>query len=119
LATLVIGIVAIVLATTMQNVLNMMLYSYAFMVSGLFVPVIGTMVMKHPSSKAALSAMVFGGGTTLILILSEIALPFGLDANFYGITISAIIFVVIQSLHKNNKHHLPSLNDLPSRNADS
>ena len=40
LITLAIGAVAIVLATNMQNVLELMLYSYAFMVSGLLVPVL-------------------------------------------------------------------------------
>jgi len=100
LATLVIGILAIILATMMQNVLDLMLYSYAFMVSGLFVPVLGTMFLKKPSAKAALYSMLIGGGTTLILILTEITLPFGLDANFFGITFSAIVFVFIQSFHK-------------------
>lgn len=100
LATLVIGILAIFLATKMQNVLDLMLYSYAFMVSGLFVPVLGFMFLKTPSAKAAMYAMLLGGGTTLALILTELALPFGLDANFFGITLSAIVFTSIQSLHK-------------------
>jgi hypothetical protein len=35
----------------MQNVLELMLYSYAFMVSGLFVPVIGALFLEksHPT----------------------------------------------------------------------
>ena len=101
LATLLIGTLAIILATMMENVLDLMLYSYAFMVSGLFVPVLGTLFLKKPSAKAALYSMLFGGATTLILILTEMTLPFGLDANFFGITLSAIVFVLIQSLHKN------------------
>ena len=100
LATFAIGTLAIILATMMQNVLDLMLYSYAFMVSGLFVPVLGTLFLKNPSSKAALYSMIFGGGITLILILTEFPLPFGLDANFFGITFSVIVFVLIQSLHK-------------------
>jgi SSS family solute:Na+ symporter len=34
----------------MQNVLELMLYSYAFMVSGLFIPVLGALFWKksHP-----------------------------------------------------------------------
>lgn len=100
LATLVIGILAILLATKMQNVLDLMLYSYAFMVSGLFVPVLGFMFLKKPSAKAAMYAMLLGGGTTLVLILTEIALPFGLDANFFGITLSATVFILIQKWFK-------------------
>lgn len=106
LATLVIGILAIFLATKMQNVLDLMLYSYAFMVSGLFVPVLGFMFLKKPSSMAAMFAMLFGGGTTLTLILTKATLPFDLDANFFGITISASIFILIQVLSKRlTKNH--------------
>lgn len=100
LATLVIGTLAIFLATVMQNVLSLMLYSYAFMVSGLFVPVLGAIFLKNPSSTAALFSMLIGGATTLILILTEIPLPLDLDANFFGITLSAIVLITIQKIHE-------------------
>lgn len=100
--TLVIGAVAIVLATMMHSVLDMMLYSYAFMVSGLLVPVLGTLIFKNPNSKAALVAMILGGTTTLVLIISKLSLPFGLDANFFGISASAISFLIIQNT--GNRH---------------
>ncbi len=91
-----IGVLAIILATQMQSVLDLMLYSYAFMVSGLFVPVLGMLFIKKPKPIAAILAMIGGGGTTLILILSNIELPYSLDANLFGITMSAILFIVIQ-----------------------
>jgi len=95
IATLIIGVLAIVLATMMQNVLDLMLYSYAFMVSGLFVPVLGSLFLKKPSNLAALFSMILGGGTTLFLIITNFNLPYNLDANFFGITISAITFSLI------------------------
>ncbi|MDW7694724.1 sodium:solute symporter family protein [Flammeovirgaceae bacterium SG7u.111] len=94
--TLLIGAIAILIATSMQNVLELMLYSYAFMVSGLLVPVLGMLFLKKPNSMAAMTAMVLGGGTTLALILFETELPYGLDANFFGIAISAMSFSIIQ-----------------------
>ncbi|MCO6149187.1 sodium:solute symporter [Flavobacterium sp. NRK1] len=99
--TLIIGALAIVLATNMQNVLELMLYSYAFMVSGLLVPVLGTLILKKPSAKAALTAMVTGGLTTLILIISQIELPLGLDANFFGISVSLVSFILVQTIYGN------------------
>lgn len=99
--TLVIGILAVILATNMLNVLELMLYSYAFMVSGLLVPVIATLVLKKPSSLAALISMVLGGSTTLILIISKMELPFDLDANFFGLCIAAISFVIVQNVKRN------------------
>ena len=93
--TLVIGIVSLILAAFMQNVLSLMLYSYAFMVSGLFIPVVGALYMKNPSSLAAFSSMLVGGTVTLTLILSGIELPYGLDANIFGISLALITFVFV------------------------
>lgn len=97
-----IGIFAIVLATQMQSVLDLMLYSYAFMVSGLFIPVLGMLFLKKPKPTAAVFAMIGGGCTTLTLILSELDLPYELDANFFGITVSALLFISIQKIGNNN-----------------
>lgn len=95
LATLALGFVALLLAATMTNVLELMLYSYAFMVSGLFVPIIGGLFWSRASSLGALGAMVFGGGTTVVLELLPIQLPLGLDGNVFGIAVSAIAFVAL------------------------
>lgn len=103
LFTLIIGILAILLATVMQNVLELMLYSYAFMVSGLLVPVLGVLFMKKVSPLAALTAMISGGLTTILLIISQWELPLGLDANFFGISISAISFLVVHVLSSKQK----------------
>ena len=94
--TLFIGIGAIVLATNMRNVLEMMLYSYSFMVSGLLIPVLGILVYKKPSAKAAIFSMIFGGLTTLLLIMSSVKLPLGLDPNFFGISFSLFTFIILQ-----------------------
>ncbi|NDI99698.1 sodium:solute symporter family protein [Flavobacterium sp. LaA7.5] len=101
--TLVIGVVAVLLATHMQNVLELMLYSYAFMVSGLLVPVLGMLILKKPSAIAAMAAMIGGGTTTLVLILTQVTLPYELDANFFGIAVSAAAFSVFQSINKKEK----------------
>lgn len=95
--TLLAGGLALLLASTMQNVLELMLYSYAFLVSGLFVPLIAAMFSKQVSSTAAFWSMLAGGATTVSLSLAQIRLPFGLDPNFYGIISSAILFVTISS----------------------
>lgn len=98
--TFVIGGLAIWLAYSMENVLDLMLHSYAFMVSGLLIPVIGMLFLKKPSIKASLAAMFSGGTTTLLLILLVEELPLGLDANCYGITVSALTFTLIQKIDK-------------------
>ena len=99
--TLVIGALALLLASMMQSVLELMLYSYAFMVSGLFIPVLGGLFLKKPNPNAAFWSMLLGGGTTITLIVWGVELPFGLDANIFGISASLISFILInQFKHK-------------------
>ncbi len=100
LITFLIGAVAMLLATHMQNVLELMLYSYAFMVSGLLFPVVGFLVYKKPSAKAAMYSMISGGTITLLLIIFNPNLPFGLDPNFFGIGASALVFIALQTIFK-------------------
>ena len=96
--TLVIGVIAVVIAGTMENVLTLMLYSYAFMVSGLFVPIVGAFYWDKSSSTGAISAMILGGATTVCMELMLDEIPMGLDANVFGITVSAIAFVSLSLL---------------------
>jgi SSS family solute:Na+ symporter len=97
--TLVIGVLALLLASQMTNVLELMLYSYAFMVSGLFVPVIAILLLKKPNSKAAIAAMIIGGGTTIALIISKIPLPLELDANIFGICASILSYTLVHLIY--------------------
>jgi SSS family solute:Na+ symporter len=105
IVTLAVGVFAILLASQMQNVLELMLYSYAFMVSGLFVPVLGALFWKKSNSIAAFWSMLLGGSTTIGLILSNnklplnYALPAHLDANIFGISVSLFTFIVLSNYH--------------------
>jgi solute:Na+ symporter, SSS family len=114
--TLVLGIVALLLASTMETVLDIMLYSYAVMVSGLLIPVLGGLYWKKSSSAGALAAIVIGGGITLILTaIPEInriygydygfEMPLGLDPIIFGISAALIVFVLLSYLvpGRNNK----------------
>jgi solute:Na+ symporter, SSS family len=100
LLTLLLGVFAIFLAASMENVLELMLYSYAFMVSGLFVPLIAAMFFKQTNWKAALASMLSGGITTVALTSSNVSLPFELDANIFGITVSFLVFIFVLLITK-------------------
>lgn len=97
--TLVLGTLALMLASVMPNVLQLMLYSYAFMVSGLFVPVLAALFWKKASSVAAFWSMLVGGSTTIVLIILDLNLPLELDANTFGISASLVSFFLLNSLH--------------------
>jgi len=102
--TLIIGIVAVTIALGMEGVLELMLYSYAIMVSGLLVPVVALLVYKKPNKTAAFTAMITGGLTTLVLTIIEIELPFGLAPNIFGLSISVLSYLIIH--YSNQKKYL-------------
>ncbi len=94
LFTLLVGGIAIFIALQMGQVLEIMLYSYAFMVSGIFVPVLMLLINRKHSALAAVLSMVCGGATTVILVVSGIALPLGLDPIIFGIAASLLVFLI-------------------------
>ncbi len=99
--TLTIGVLALLIALKMTSVLELMLYSYSFMVSGMFVPVLAALFLKKPNSAAALASMLVGGCTTLTLIISGIGLPLSLDANIFGIGAALLAYLIV-SLDRNS-----------------
>lgn len=93
--TFIIGALAIIIASSFGTVLNAILYAYGFMVSGLFIPTLGAYFWKRSTDTAALWSMLAGGFTTLALQISGVSLPWGLDAAFYGILVSGLLFFTI------------------------
>jgi SSS family solute:Na+ symporter len=103
-STLIIGLLALLLASAMTNVLTLMLDSYAFMVSGLFVPVIGALFWKKSTPAGAMAAMLVGGTTTIALRYSGLELPYQLDPNVFGITASALSFVAVSLMTEGDRN---------------
>ncbi|GAB2496571.1 sodium:solute symporter family protein [Algoriphagus taiwanensis] len=104
LLTLVIGIIAVLIAWQMTEVLSLMLYSYAFMVSGLLVPVVAGLFLDIRNPTAAIFSMIIGGSVTAGLTLLEADLPLGLDANLFGIAGSAVSYLLVYNFRrKENK----------------
>ena len=92
LATLGLGILALLFAAQFQTVLGAILYAYGFLVSGLFFPTLGAFFWPRGSSAGALAGMLAGGGLTVALQL----LPFGLggyDPTVFGLALSAVVYV--------------------------
>lgn len=96
--TLVLGAVALLIALSLDSVLDSMLQSYSFMVSGLLVPIIGAFFWKRSSPVAAFVSMLAGGTTTLLLIQQDFKLFGKLDANIVGISAALVVFVVLSYL---------------------
>ncbi len=97
--TLFIGTLALLLATQMTNVLELMLVSYSFMVSGLFVPLLAALFFKRKDPKAAWWSIIIGGSTTLVLevlLMNKlITIPLELNPNLFGISASLVAYILI------------------------
>lgn len=100
LFTLIVGITALVLAMKMPNVLELMLHSYSFMVSGMIIPVVAALFTRKPDKVASLWSMISGGSVTFGLIVSGMELPLGLDPIIFGISVSALVYSLIYFLNQ-------------------
>jgi SSS family solute:Na+ symporter len=95
ITTLVLGAFALALASRMTSVLDLMLLSYAFMVSGLLVPILAVLLPVRRDGVAAASSIIVGGSVTAGLVVSAWELPLGLDPNVFGILASALTYAAI------------------------
>ncbi|MFO7867931.1 MAG: sodium:solute symporter family protein [Bacteroidales bacterium] len=106
--TLIVGTVALLLALTMTSVLDLMLYSYSFMVAGMLVPVLVTIFLKHTNAIAAFVSMILGGGITLLLtflitVYSDFTLPYGLDPIIFGIATSILAYFMFDVFYSSHR----------------
>ena len=97
ITTFLVGGLAILIAVSMQSVLELMLLSYSFMVSGLLVPVLGILLSKKRKPNAALVSMLLGGSSTLLLTILNQPLPYDLDPILMGISLSSISYLSIKN----------------------
>lgn len=95
--TLVIGVLAIIVALYIPSVLELMLLSYGFMVSGLMAPVLGFLLFKNPSRLAAIASMITGSVTLLILQITGLQLPWELDAVVPALSLSLLTMLLTQA----------------------
>ena len=94
-ATLVIGVLAVALASRFDGVLDAILGVYSFMVAGLFVPTLGVFFSRRATSATALASMISGGGVALAGRFAGVDLPWGLDISLAAILVSAAVFLVM------------------------
>lgn len=92
--TVILGVISYLLASWFTSVLDIVLQSYAFMVSGLLVPTLMGYFSKNPNRAGALVSMLGGGGLTLTLIFLKTPLPYGLDPTIFGILASAGLYFI-------------------------
>ena len=95
--TVLVGVASVSLALLVPTVLDAILLSYAFMVSGLFVPTLAGLVSRRGSSTAALWSIVAGGGTAVFFEVFPSLNPLG-ESILVALPASLLIFVALTVL---------------------
>ncbi|MGD8321334.1 MAG: sodium:solute symporter family protein [Gemmatimonadota bacterium] len=96
--TLLLGVAAILIAAQFTMVLDAILQAYSFLVAGLFIPTLGAYFWPRATARGAFWGMITGGSTTLGLLVAGTPPPLGLDDSFWGILVSALVFVPVSLL---------------------
>ncbi|MEJ2368693.1 MAG: sodium:solute symporter family protein [Acidobacteriota bacterium] len=94
LLTVLIGAASVSLALLVPKVLDAILLSYAFMVSGLFIPTLGALLYKRGSATAAFWSIVAGGGTSVLLSVFPEWNPLP-DAILLALPASLVVYLVL------------------------
>ena len=86
------GILMVVIACVLQDVVNALTVAYDILVGGLLVPILGGLVWRRGSNTGALAAMAVGTVATLVAMFM-----FAIEANepiYWGLASGLVVFVV-------------------------
>jgi len=106
-ATLILGILAIVTAYLIPNVLDLILYAYTFGSAGIFFPMLGLLFWKKTTAKGAFWSMLLGGSSAVIY--SIIGEPFGFAASYLGWIIGLPTLIIVSLLSDHSPEENPDL----------
>ncbi len=106
-ATLILGILAIVTAYLIPNVLDLILYAYTFGSAGIFFPMLGLLFWKKTTAKGAFWSMLLGGSSAVIY--SIIGEPFGFSASYLGWIIGLPTLIIVSLLSDHSPEENPDL----------
>jgi SSS family solute:Na+ symporter len=103
LATVLVGVLAFLIATQMQGILKTLGLASEIMTEGLFVPGIAMIFLRRKFPSAGFLSLCLGGGYSVIGFLNQIGLlhwgwpewpfsvPYGLALSLFGFLVGALI----------------------------
>lgn len=100
LSVLIISVIGLVLALTVQGLVNLMVTGTAMAVSGLLAPIMFGLFWKKTTKSAGIASM--WGGLITAVIWQIAGHPFGLHPIFIGLPVSTLILLAVTlTTHKN------------------
>jgi solute:Na+ symporter, SSS family len=111
------GVVMVVIACVLQDVVNALTVAYDILVGGLLVPILGGLVWRRGTNVGALGAMAVGTVATLVAMFK-----FGIEANepiYWGLVSGLVVYVVGSLLSKPTDPEVLAEWDRRSRGEDT
>ncbi len=93
IATLVMGVLAIITAYLVPHVLKLILYAYTFGSAGIFAPTLGLLFWRGTTAAGALWSILAGGSTAVAWTLTGD--PWGLSASYCGWLVSFLVLIIV------------------------
>jgi SSS family solute:Na+ symporter len=91
--TIVLGVLAVILAYQVPNILDLVLFAYTFGAAGLFFPMLGLLFWRRTTASGAFWSMVLGGCSAVIWTWA--GEPYGFSASWTGWLVSLPSLVII------------------------
>lgn len=110
--SLLIGVVVMIFAFFIQDILTALDMSYAYLSGCVFVPVLATFVLKKFSPKAGLASLA-----TSALVVTGTFFKFGISSNYpiiFGIVTGLVVYLVVNTLDKNKISAATEMTELAS-----
>jgi SSS family solute:Na+ symporter len=96
--TVFIGVASVSVALLLPMVMDAVLMSYSFLVSGLFVPTLAGLLWSRTSATAAFWGILAGGGTAVLLNVFPAADPLG-EPILLALPVSALVLIVLTIIY--------------------
>jgi solute:Na+ symporter, SSS family len=96
LSTLAMGVLALAFSLALNDVFKPLAVAYDLLVGSVLVPIVGAILWKRSTAKAAIASMVVSAGVTTFFLWRD-----GLDANtpiFFGLASSLLVFFAVVAL---------------------
>ncbi|MBA1202225.1 sodium:solute symporter [Pseudomonas capeferrum] len=96
LFTLLTGLLVLVIALLVNDVIGALTLAYNLLVGGILIPMLGAIYWKRASTAGAITSMALGSATALVFMFKD-----GLEANtpiYYSLAIGLLSFVVVSLL---------------------
>ncbi len=105
--TIVLGVLAVILAYQVPNILDLVLFAYTFGAAGLFFPMLGLLFWRRTTASGAFWSMILGGVSAVAWTLA--GEPYGFSASWTGWLVSLPTLVIISLLTQHATDERPDL----------